>query len=102
MGSNSGAYSSLAIPYPICIICGKNDAIENIHAAGAFHASKSKSNSEHAMKPKNNWRDIAFYIGDNALVNRLMIGDLGANSSFNHKRCSTNLYNLFIKKQKEE
>ena len=54
------------------------------------------------MKLTNNWRDIAFYIGDNALVNRLMIGDLGANSSFYHKRCSTNLYNGFTKKQKEE
>ena len=31
-----------------------------------------------------------------------MIGDLGANSSFYHKRCSTNLYNWFTKKQKEE
>ena len=30
-----------------------------------------------------------------------MIGDLGANSSFYHKRCSTNLYNRFAKKQKE-
>ena len=54
------------------------------------------------MKLTNNWRDIAFYIGDNALVNRLMIGDLGANTSFYHKRCSTNLYNRFTKKQKGE
>ena len=45
------------------------------------------------MKLKNNWRDIAVYIGDNALVSRLMIGDLGANSSFYYKHCSTNLYN---------
>ena len=31
-----------------------------------------------------------------------MIGDLSANRSFYHKRCSTNLYNRFTKKQKEE
>ena len=31
-----------------------------------------------------------------------MIGDLGANSSFYHKSCSTTLYNRFTKKQKEE
>ena len=31
-----------------------------------------------------------------------MIGDLGANSSFYYKRCSTNLHNRFTKKQKEE
>ena len=102
MGSNSRGSSSSAIPNPICIICSENDAIENVHAAEAFHASKSKLNSEHVMKLTNNWRDIAVYIGDNALVNRLMIGDLGANSSFYHKRCSTNLHNRFTKKQKEE
>ena len=48
------------------------------------------------------WRDIAVYIGSNALVNRLMIGDHGANSWFCHKRCSNNLYSRFTKKQKEE
>ena len=41
---------------------------------------KSKLNTEHDMKLTNNWRDIAVYIGSNALVNRLMIGDHGANS----------------------
>ena len=102
VGSNSRASSSSAIPNPICIICREHDAIENVHAAGAFHASKLKLNCEHVMKLTNNWRDIVVYIGDNALVNRLMIGDLGANSSFYHKRCSTNLYNQFTKKWKEE
>ena len=102
VGSNSCASSSSAIPNPTCIICGEHDAIENIHAAGAFHQSKLKLNSELVMKLTNNWRDIVVYIGDNALVSRLMIGDLGANSSFYHKRCSTNLYNQFTKKQKEE
>ena len=84
------------------MICGEHDAIENVSAAGAFHASKSKLNSEHVMKLTQNWRDIAVYIGDNTLVNRLMIAGLGANSSFYRKRCSTNLYNGFAKKQKEE
>jgi len=37
---------------------------------------------------------------DDALASRLSIGDLGANSSFYHKRCSTNLYNEFVKKNK--
>ena len=87
MGSNSRASSSSAISNPICIICGEHDATENVHAAGAFHVSKSKMNSEHVMKLTNNWRDTAVYIGDNPLVNGLMIGDLGANSSFYHKRC---------------
>ena len=101
-GSNSRASLSSAIPNPIYIICGEHNAIENVRAAGAFHASKSKLNSEHVMKLTNSWRDIAVYIGDNALVNRLMIGDLGANSSFYHKRCSTKLYNRLTKKEKKE
>ena len=86
MGSNSRASSSSAIPNPICIIYGEHDATENGHAAGVFHASKSKLNSEHVIKLTNNWRDIVVYIGDNALVNRLMIGDLGVYSSFYHNR----------------
>ena len=80
IGSNSRASSCSPIPNPICITCSEHDATENVHAVGSFHASKSKLNSEHVMKLTNNWRDIAVYIGDNALVNRLMIGDLGANS----------------------
>ena len=52
--SNSHASSSSAIPNPICIICGEHDAIENIHATGAFHASQSKLNSEHVIKLTNN------------------------------------------------
>ena len=34
------------------------------------------------MKLTNNWRDIPVYIGDDAFVNRLIIGDLGDNNSF--------------------
>ena len=102
MGSHSRAYSSSAIPNPMCIICGQHDATENVHAAAAFHASKSKLNSEHVMKLTNNWRDIAVYIVDNPLVNRLMIVELGANCSFYHKRCSTNLYNRFTKKSRKK
>ena len=41
---NSGASSSSVNPNPICIICDEHDAIENLHAAGVFHASKSKLN----------------------------------------------------------
>ena len=45
-GSNSGASSCSATAYnPVCIKCVEHDAIENFHAAGAFHASKSKLNT---------------------------------------------------------
>ena len=43
--SNFHSSSSSASPNPICIICGEHDAIENLHAAGAFHLSKSKLNT---------------------------------------------------------
>ena len=98
MSSNSRGSSSSTNPSPICIICGQHEVIENLHAAKAFHVSKSELNTEHAMKLTNNWRDIAVYIGDNALIIRLMISGLRANSSFYHKRCSTNLHNQFTKK----
>ena len=58
MGSNSRASFGSAIPNPICIICGEHDATHNVHAAGAFHTSTSKLNSEHVVKLTNNWRDI--------------------------------------------
>ena len=46
-------------------------------------------------------RERAVYEGDNdALVNRLRIGDLGAKRSFYHKHCSINI--RFINKQKED
>ena len=66
----------------------------------------------HFMHVNRNWilkmllswqiiREKAVYIGDNALVDRLMIGDVGSNSSFYHKRCSATLYNRFTKKNRK-
>ena len=101
MSSNSRGSSSSPNPSSNCIICGEHEVTENLHAAKAFHVSKSKLNTEHVMKLTNNWRDIAVYIGDIALIIRLMIGGLRANSSFYHERCSTNLYNQFAKNKKE-
>ena len=66
-------------------MCSEHDSTENLHAGEAFHVSKSKLNTKHAMKLTNNWRDIAVYNGNNTLVNRLMIADLDANSSIYHK-----------------
>ena len=66
----------------------------------------------HFMHVNRNWilkmllswqiiREKAVYIGDNALVDRLMIGDVGSNSSFYQKRCSATLYNRFTKKNRK-
>ena len=46
MGSNSRASSSSAFSDPVCIIYDEDDAVEDVHAAGAFHASKSKLNTQ--------------------------------------------------------
>ena len=45
---------------------------------------------------------MATTIGDSRLASRLSIKDLGANSSFYHKRCYAKLYNDFIKKDDEK
>ena len=45
-----------------------------------FGHSKSKMNTEHVMMLTNNQRDIAVYIDNYALVNRLIIGDPGVNT----------------------
>ena len=86
----------------ICIICGKPDDVCNLHAAGALHATKSKSDVDHVTKLTNQWRTMAIFLGDDALRSRLMIGDLGANSSFYHKRCSTKFYNDYRNKQNKQ
>ena len=56
-----------------CIICDEADILDNLHAAGAYHASKSKLNAGHVNKLTKEWRDIAVYIGDPVLASRLAI-----------------------------
>ena len=40
---------------------------------------------------------MAIFLNDDAPISRLMAGDLGANSFFYHKLCSTKLYNNYMK-----
>ena len=40
-------------------------------------------------------------VGDDDLLSRLMVGDLGVNGTFYHKECYTNLYNIYTKVCKE-
>ena len=85
----------------LCTICGINDALSNLCAAGAFHATKSKLNINHVIQLTKKWREMAIGMGDDDLVSRLMVGDLGANSIFYHKSCYTNLHNEHVKLCKE-
>ena len=85
----------------VCTICGKGDKIQNLCAAGAFHATKSKLNTNHVAQLTEKWRKMAFRVGDDDLLSRLMVGDLGTNSTFYHKECYSNLYNIYTKVCKE-
>ena len=84
-----------------CIICNEIDELKNLLAAGALHATKTKLKADHATKQTEQWRNMATTIGDIRLASQLSTGDLGANSSFYHKRCYTKLCNDFIKKDNE-
>lgn len=53
---------------------------------------------DQVLKLTNQWKNEAIFLGDDALASRLIIVDLGAKSSFYHKRCSTVLYNDYMKK----
>ena len=101
LGSPSASSSLLPVD-PMCVICGEHDIIDHLHAAGALHATKSKLNVDHVTKLTNQWRNMALCIGDHALLSRLMIGDLGANSSFYHKNCLNKLHNRYRKKKNEQ
>ena len=100
--SSRSSGSSTDLCQPKCVICNEFDDIDNLHAAGAFHASKEKLKAEHVNKQTQQWREMALVVEDDGLASRLQIQDLGASSSFYHKLCSTNLYNRFVKKNKEK
>ena len=84
----------------LCIICNKYDDIQNMCAAGSWHATKSKLSGKHVSKLTEQWREMARVTNDDGLVSRLAIGDLGANSSFYHKICYTGFYNRYREQMK--
>ena len=78
---------------PKCIIHNETDELENLHAAGALHATKTKLKAaNHVTKETEQWTHMTTVIGDRRFAGTLSVGDLGANSSFYHKRCCTKLY----------
>ena len=85
-----------------CIICNEIGELKNLQAAGALDATKTKLKADHVTKQTTQWGHMATTIGDSRLASRLSIGNLGANSSFYHKRCYTKLYNNLIKKGNEK
>ena len=48
-----------------CCICGSEDKEKNLHVAGAYHAKKSKTNSEHVRVLTEKWREMALNVAGN-------------------------------------
>ena len=96
LGEEEGSPSTESVQ-SLCILCGQYDITENLCAAGALHATKSKLNEHHVAQLTNKWREMAIYVVDDVLSSRLVIGELGANSAFYHRGCATDLYNRYTK-----
>ena len=73
----------------ICYICGQEDELCNLHAAGAWHASREKLKFDHVEKLTALWRQMATVLDKKELLSRLVIGDLGANSILSQKLLHT-------------
>ena len=87
----------------MCYICGEEDMLCNLHAAGAKGATKDKLNYSNVEQQTSKYREMATFLGKKALLSRPMIGDLGANSIFDHLNCYVRLvyeYNAAVMKQK--
>ena len=98
----SSSRSSTDSSIPKCIVCNEIDELKNLHAAGALHATKTKLKADHDTRQTEKWRHMATTIGDSRLASRWSIGDLRVDSSFYHKRCYTEWYNDFMKKNNEK
>ena len=68
----------------ICYICGEEDTLDNLHAAGAKYATKKRLDYSYIEEQTEQWREMARVVGRDDLMKRLLIGDLGANSIFYH------------------
>ena len=77
----------------LCYICGNQDELCNLHAAGAKNATKDKLNYSYVEQQTIKWREMASLLGKEALLSRLVIGDVGSNSIFYHLIC----YAKFVK-----
>ena len=88
----------------MCYICGEDDTLCNLHAAGAKSATKEKLDYSNVEQQTSKWREMATLLGKKALLSRLMIGDVGANSIFYHLNCYSMLvyeYNVAVMKQND-
>ena len=69
------------------------DEPENLHAAGAYHATKKDVDSRHNEELTEKWRTMAVKFGNNSLLSLLSRGDLAANEIYYHRNCYIEMVN---------
>ena len=74
-----------------CCICGREDKEKNLHAAGAYHAKNSKTNSEHVRVLTEKWREMALNVNNEILLNRPAFGDVASKKLFYQSSCYKSL-----------
>ena len=85
-----------------CYICELSDNSEELHAAGAWHATAKKVDREHLRKYTKKMRVIASYLELNHIVSRLSSGDVASNELFYHASCYKQLCNNYQSKKNED
>ena len=76
-----------------CAICGEVDKAENLHAAGAFHATASDVDPAHLKDLTNQWKSMAVKLGNDRLLSLLSSGDTASNQLLYHGSCNTSMWN---------
>ena len=74
-----------------CCILGREDKEKNRHAAVAYHAKMSKTNSEHVRVLTEKWQDMALNVNNQILLNSLAFGDVVSKELFYHSSCYKSL-----------
>ena len=58
------------------------------------HAKKRKADGSHVKRLTDEWKELAIFLGDDVLVQKLSFKDVTADQLFYHKKCLTNFHNL--------
>ena len=70
-----------------CSWCGMEDDDSNLHAAGAYHAQASSTNTQHVIDTTKKWKEIATATCNDRVLNLLAYGDVASNELYYHPKC---------------
>ena len=76
-----------------CAICGKQDDMDNLHAAGTFHATKNNVDASHNDELTTQWKVMAMKTGKERLLALLSSGDTTCNELWYHGECNVQMWN---------